>query len=86
MANYSIIIFPPAKKDLDAIKGKMLDRLEDAILKLELNPRPTGSKKLKGKEDLFRLRAGNFRILYVVDDAKKRVLVYRVAHRREAYR
>jgi mRNA interferase RelE/StbE len=48
-------------------------------------PRPAGCKKLKGYKDVWRIRAGNWRVIYVIDDSAKRVIITRVAHRREVY-
>jgi len=53
---------------------------------LEQNPRPHGCTKLEGSEDEYRVRVGDYRILYVIDDKAKLVTVARVRHRREAYR
>jgi len=86
MEVYTLFIYPPAKKDLDKMSGKLLERLERAILGLAVEPRPRGSKKLAGKGNTLRLRAGDYRILYEIDDMKKRVSIYRVVHRKEAYR
>jgi len=50
-----------------------------------INPRPTGSVKLAGRED-YRIRVGDYRIVYAVDDAADRVIIARIAHRRDVYR
>ena len=55
------------------------------ILALAGNPRPAGCKKLKGYKDQWRVRVGDWRVLYIMDDAAKRVTITRVAHRREVY-
>jgi len=59
--------------------------VKEKILPLSANPRPFGCQKLTN-EDGYRIRAGNFRILYRIDDNAKEVLLYRIKHRREAYR
>lgn len=64
----------------------MHDRVLSALQKLEIDPRHQGTKKLKGFENQFRTRVGDYRVLYEVDDNKKLVNVYRIAHRKEAYR
>ncbi len=56
------------------------------MLELEQTPRPHGCTKLEGSEDEYRVRAGDYRILYVIDDKAKLVTVARVRHRRDAYR
>jgi mRNA interferase RelE/StbE len=85
VANYSIEIKPSAQKELDALDDALFARMDRKILALAANPRPSGCKKLKGYKDLWRIRIGDWRVLYIVDDAAKLVSITRVAHRREAY-
>jgi len=75
-----------AQKDLDDFSGKILSRFEEVILGLYDEPRPHNCKKLSGGGSRWRIRVGDYRILYEIDDAQKIVKVYRIAHRREAYR
>ena len=82
---YRLKIIPKAEKDLDSIIGRDFDALKKKILSLASNPRPFGCQKLTN-EDGYRLRMGDFRILYRIDDASKEVIIDRVKHRREAYR
>jgi mRNA interferase RelE/StbE len=77
---------PQAQKDLDGFSGKLLLRFEEIILGLYDEPRPHNSKKLSGGGSRWRIRTGNYRILYEIDDESKFVKVYRIAHRREVYR
>jgi mRNA interferase RelE/StbE len=63
--------------------------LQRLVLKLESlrhNPKPAGSKKLKGYKDQWRIRVGDWRVLYILDEASGLVSITRVAHRRDAYR
>lgn len=83
---YSVLLRPAAIRDLKALPGNVRSRLEKALDDLKGNPRPTGCKKLTGFDDEWRLRVGNYRILYLIDDDERQVLIARVAHRREAYR
>ena len=48
-------------------------------------PRPAGCKKLKGYKDLWRIRAGDWRVVYIIDDTARLVSITRIAHRREVY-
>lgn len=82
---YQILIENKVTKELDVIPDRMYERIEQVILQLKQEPRPFGVKKLGGKDE-WRLRVGNYRILYTVDDKKKKVKIYRVKHRKEAYR
>jgi mRNA interferase RelE/StbE len=83
---YSIFLRPAAARNLDSLPSEARGRIEQAIDRLADNPRPRGSKKLTGFEDEWRLRVGEYRVLYVIDDGARRVTVARIAHRREAYR
>ncbi len=82
---YRIKIIAKAEKDLDAVTGHDFDAIKKRILSLSENPRPFGSKKLTD-EGGYRIRSGNFRILYRIDDMTKEVVIYRVKHRKEVYR
>jgi mRNA interferase RelE/StbE len=77
---------PQAQKDLDGFSGKLLSRFEETILGLYDEPRPNNAKKLAGSGSRWRIRVGDYRVLYEIDDARKIVKVYRIAHRREVYR
>ncbi|MGH3065388.1 MAG: type II toxin-antitoxin system RelE family toxin, partial [Gaiellaceae bacterium] len=61
------------------------DRVRLAIDGLAGNPRPVGCSKLAGRDD-YRIRVGNYRVVYAVDDAERLVIVARIDHRREVYR
>jgi mRNA interferase RelE/StbE len=82
---YSVKIIAKAEKDLDAIGGRDFDSVRKKILALSENPRPFGCKKLTVDEG-YRLRSGDFRIVYRIDDEAREVIIYRVKHRKEAYR
>jgi mRNA interferase RelE/StbE len=70
---------------LDALDDTLFARIDRKILALADNPRPAGCRKLKGYKDQWRVRVGDWRVLYIVDDAAKLVTITRVAHRREVY-
>ena len=86
MSIYSVILMPQAQKDLDVFSGKQLARFEKVILDLYGEPRPHNSKKLSGGGSRWRIRIGTHRILYEIDNKKKVVKIYRIAHRKEVYR
>ena len=85
VAKYSLEIKPAAGKELDRLDNALFARIDRKILVLAENPRPPGSKKLRGYKDQWRIRVGDWRVVYVIDDAAKRVSITRVAHRREVY-
>ena len=83
--NYHLKIILRAQKDLDDIRGKDFNLIKTKILTLSQNPRPFKCKKLTNEEG-YRIRAGNFRILYRIDDLLKEVIIYRIKHRKNVYR
>ena len=85
MVKYSLEIKQSAQKELDALDDALFSRIDRKILALAGTPRPAGCKKLKGYKDLWRVRVGDWRVLYIIDDASKLVIVTRIAHRREVY-
>lgn len=86
MSLYNVKLMPQAQKDLDGFSGRLLSRFEKIILGLYDEPRPHNSKKLSGGGSRWRIRVGDYRILYEIDDSQKVVKVYRIAHRKEVYR
>ncbi|OGR81864.1 MAG: hypothetical protein A3J74_09315 [Elusimicrobia bacterium RIFCSPHIGHO2_02_FULL_57_9] len=82
---YEIKALPSASRDLEALEKAAFDRIKTRILGLRQEPRPIGIIKLTAEEG-YRLRAGDYRILYRIDDKAKIVYLYRIKHRREAYR
>ncbi len=82
---YTVRIKRSAEKEMDRLPGSTFKRVAQAILKLEREPRTKGAKKLRGVRD-YRLRVGEYRILYSIDDDARVVEVIAVGHRREVYR
>jgi mRNA interferase RelE/StbE len=70
---------------LDALDDALFTRIDRKILALADNPRPAGCKKLKGYKDQWRVRVGDWRVLYIIDDAAKLATITRIAHRGEVY-
>ena len=82
---YAVLIKRSAEKEMDRLPARTFERVAKVILKLERDPRPRGSKKLRGVQD-YRIRLGEYRILYCIDDANRVVEVIAVGHRREIHR
>ena len=82
---YTIRIKRSAEKEMDRLPGRTFERLTRVILNLERDPRPRNSKKLRGVQD-YRLRVGEYRVLYSIDDHKRVVEIIAVGHRRDVYR
>jgi mRNA interferase RelE/StbE len=85
VASYSILIAKSAAKELERVPTKDRHRIVAKISALADNPRPVGAEKLSG-EDKYRLRQGDYRILYEIVDATLIVTVVRIGNRREVYR
>lgn len=85
MPGYRVELLPSAERDLDRLGPQLLDRVAERFERLADDPRPPGSQKLAGLE-LRRIRVGDYRIVYKVDDGERAVFVHRVRHRREVYR
>lgn len=85
MASYRLLIKPSAASELEALPLKERKRIAAKIQRLTSNPRPNGTEKLSGL-DRYRLRQGDYRVLYAVDDANETVLIVKIGHRRDVYR
>ena len=85
MASYKLLITRSASKELEAVPTKDRSRIITRIRALEDDPRPAGVEKLSG-DDKYRLRQGNFRILYEIQDRELIVTVVGIGNRRDVYR
>ena len=85
MAKYRITIKKSAAKELEVLPKKDLQRIIKHIQSLAENPRPTGSKKLSDKEQ-YRIRQGDYRIVYSIEDKKSLIDIFKIGHRKEIYR
>jgi mRNA interferase RelE/StbE len=81
---YELFLLPPAQKDLDKLEAPVFARILKKIRSLSENARPLGCLKLTG-EDGYRIRIGEYRVLYRIDDLSKRIFVYRIKHRKDVY-
>jgi mRNA interferase RelE/StbE len=82
---YTVRLKPRAERDLDRLPINVARRIWGRLLALEGESRPIGSSKLEGTEG-YRIRVGDCRVVYLLDDRARVVEVVRVAHRREVYR
>ncbi len=83
---YQIIIMPDASKQLAGLPRRIQEQIGRKIDSLAADPRPRQSKRLTGAEYLYRLRSGDYRIVYQIEDEIVTVLVVRIGNRREVYR
>lgn len=87
MASYKVLIKKSAAKELEAVAGKKdRERITQRILGLAVNPRPVGVEKLSGTNEKYRIRQGDYRILYEIQDEVLIVYVVRIGDRNEVYR
>jgi len=84
---YNVLVTASAAKELESVDGKSLrSRLVDAIAVLAGDPRHAGAEKLSGTRDRYRVRVGDYRVVYSIDDDRRVVDVVKIGHRREVYR
>ena len=83
--SYRVIIPKAVQKQLNNLPQKIRSRLLVEIRLLGDNPRPDGVKKLKGYEDTYRIRVGNYRVIYEIEDREMIVLILSSVHRKDAY-
>lgn len=83
---YQVFIDRRFEKELARLPRDVQRRVLDAVTELAFVPRPSDSKKLKGQENIWRLRMGDYRVLYSIEDRVLKVLVLRVSHRSDVYR
>lgn len=84
--NYRIEFVKQAAKQFKALPNQEQQRLKPKIDALVKDPRPSGVVKLSGKDDLYRIRVGNYRIIYNIQDNQLLILVVKIGHRRDIYR
>ena len=82
---YAVILKRSAEKELALLPEVLHRRIATKLLQLENNPRPPGVQKLHG-HDGYRIRIGDYRVLYLIDDQAKTVEITAIGHRREVYR
>ena len=84
---YTVLLSNRAEKDLLSLPAAIIIRIDNRLQVLSSSPYPRGAAKLKGKEsEGWRIRVGDYRILYQVSDKEHTVSIYRIKHRRDAYR
>lgn len=86
MPQYEIVFARSARKELQALSNDVAVRILEKIGLLASNPRPSACKKLRGYSNLWRLRVGEYRIIYTIYDDKRIIDISVIRHRSEAYR
>ena len=83
---YAVSLLPAAEREWRKLPHEIRPRVNRALLSLENEPRPHGAAKLSGSSDRWRIRVGDYRIIYQIDDVAREITVLRIAHRRQVYR
>ncbi|MBV6419922.1 MAG: hypothetical protein DAHOPDDO_01148 [Ignavibacteriaceae bacterium] len=86
MGSFKIDIKRSFEKDINKVDWKLVPGIVEAIENLSYNPFSEQTKKLKGAESIYRLRIGDYRVLYQVDLKDQRIIIYYVRHRKDAYK
>lgn len=87
MAEYKLLLKASAAKEIEAVDSKLdRRRIVEKIAALAEDPRPHGSEKLAGYDDRDRLRQGNYRIIYLVDDPRRELTIFKIGHRKDVYK
>jgi mRNA interferase RelE/StbE len=87
VADFRLLLKASAAKELEKVGSKSdRSRIVANIYALSSNPRPHGSEKLAGYDDRYRVRQGNYRIVYLVDDRRSEVTIYKIGNRKDVYR
>ncbi|MBI4704281.1 MAG: type II toxin-antitoxin system RelE/ParE family toxin [Deltaproteobacteria bacterium] len=86
MAAFSVVLKPSVHRDLRGLPAGAVRRVWERIRALALDPLPAGTAKLAGADRLYRVRVGDYRVVYGFDPGLREVVVHYVRHRREAYR
>lgn len=83
---YQIVYAPGTEKQLKRLQPTLRAKIVGAISSLAENPRPNGCRKLKNREDQYRIRIGDYRVIYSIHDKIVTVTIMKIDHRREIYR
>lgn len=83
---YNVLITKSAQREIKYLPKTEIPGIIDKIKALKNGPRPFGSKKLLGSANAYRIRKGDYRILYAVEDKTKEITIYKVDHRKDIYR
>ena len=85
MAKYDVLLASSAEKELGKLPGQTIERIIPRLEELGSNPRPSGCRKLRGGDNEWRIRVGDYRVVYTIDDGKQLVEVSHIRHRSVVY-
>lgn len=84
--SYNVLVPKPVQKQLKQLSQDVYQRITEKIVELSHEPRPIGVKKLQGFDNEYRIRIGDYRVRYEIDDKQLTVIILSCRHRKEAYR
>lgn len=84
--SYTVVISKSVQKQIDNLPNDVIERVIEKIQNLALQPRPDGIVKLKGSDNEYRIRIGDYRVRYEIDDAIQLVQILQCKHRKDVYR
>jgi mRNA interferase RelE/StbE len=85
MKRYTVVLTQTAEKELRRLPSKVIEKIIAVLKSLEENPRPVGCKKLKGYKNLWRIRVGDYRLIYAIEDVVMLVDVREIGNRKDIY-
>ena len=85
MKRYTVVLTQTAEKELRRLPVRVIEKIIGVLKSLEENPRPVGCKKLKGYKNLWRVRVGDYRLIYAIEDVIMLVDVREIGHRKDIY-
>jgi mRNA interferase RelE/StbE len=85
MKRYTVVLTQTAEKELYRLPIRVIEKIISVLKSLEENPRPSGCKKLKGYKNLWRIRVGNYRLIYSIEEVIMLVDVREIGHRKDIY-
>jgi mRNA interferase RelE/StbE len=83
---YEVLLETRAERDLKKLSGEVFHRIIPPLKSLAEDPKPKGARKISGSKNDWRLRIGDYRVIYEIDERAKCIRIMRIRHRREAYR
>ena len=85
MTPYEVLISKTARKQLAALPVLVHDKIIENISELSTSPRPAGCKKMKGQKNVWRIRVGNYRVIYEIEDKIPHIMIIAIGHRKDIY-
>jgi len=83
---YEIYLESSAEKDLRKLPHEQINNIAEKIKVLSKSPHPKGAKKLKDSNNFWRIRIGSYRVIYEVNQVSKKINIYKIKHRKDAYK